>query len=53
VGGEVRLKPQLPGEQRAEWYDPRTGKRQKAEPVSPWQYRAPDGQDWVLVLQQR
>jgi hypothetical protein len=50
VGGEVAVdaKP-LNDATKAEWFNPRDGKRQAAE-SSGGKYRAPDGQDWVLVL---
>jgi hypothetical protein len=47
VGGSVTLRQDmLQPELRAEWYDPRTGTFQPADPS----FTAPDGQDWVLVL---
>jgi hypothetical protein len=51
AGGEVALKPEpwLIG-LTAEWFDPRTGQRQPAPTAGPWKWRAPDGQDWLLVL---
>jgi hypothetical protein len=30
--------------------DPRTGARQPAQRETPGRYRAPDAQDWLLVL---
>jgi hypothetical protein len=51
VGGEVTLKADaLPSPPRAEWFDPRTGERKAAEAVAQGRYRAPDEQDWMLVL---
>ena len=51
VGGEVTLKAgALPAGLRAEWFDPRTGQRTPAEGAGPGTFRAPDEQDWMLVL---
>jgi Putative collagen-binding domain of a collagenase len=37
---------------KAEWFDPITGKRHKAEPKDGGGYDAPDDkQDWLLILQ--
>ncbi|HKI33893.1 MAG TPA: DUF4038 domain-containing protein [Gemmataceae bacterium] len=50
VGGEVRLKAdRLVEGLKAEWFDPRTGKRKQAREDA-GKYRAPDEEDWVLVL---
>jgi hypothetical protein len=50
VGGEVRLKAdRLTEGLKAEWFDPRTGKRKDAKGDA-GKYRAPDEQDWVLVF---
>jgi hypothetical protein len=51
VGGPVTLKPEaLPASAQAEWFDPRTGQRTPAQTAAPATFRAPDDQDWVLVL---
>lgn len=42
------LKPGL----RAEWFDPRTGKRSAARADDGSTYRTPDDEDWVLVLRE-
>jgi Protein of unknown function (DUF4038)/Domain of unknown function (DUF5060)/Putative collagen-binding domain of a collagenase len=47
VGGEVRLSV---GAMRGEWSDPRTGDRQPARDEGKGRFRAPDDQDWVLLL---
>jgi len=50
VGGEVRLKADRIVEGlTAEWFDPRTGKRKMAKDDA-GKFRAPDEQDWLLVL---
>ncbi len=50
VGGEVRLKmDRLEEGLKSEWFDPRTGKRKEAKGDA-GKYRAPDEQDWVLVV---
>jgi hypothetical protein len=51
VGGEVALRPGAlaPGV-RAQWFDPRDGSRRTAQPVAGSTFRAPDTQDWVLLL---
>jgi hypothetical protein len=50
AGGEVALKAEaLPEPLQAEWFDPRTGERQPASGEA-GRFRAPDEQDWVLVL---
>lgn len=53
VGGEVTLRGGVVADDaRAEWFDPRTGKRSPAAGENRI-YRAPDGQDWVLLLQKK
>ncbi len=50
VGGAIELSAALPpGLSHAEWFDPRTGESQPAQRTGNG-YRAPDQQDWVLVL---
>ncbi len=50
VGGELRVKAdRLEEGLKAEWFDPRTGKRKDAKGDA-GKYRAPDEQDWVLVF---
>ncbi|MDQ3814109.1 MAG: DUF4038 domain-containing protein [Armatimonadota bacterium] len=50
VGGAVTLKPGAIGTgSRAEWFDPRSGQRIPADNADN-AFRAPDEQDWVLVL---
>ncbi|WP_406693782.1 DUF4038 domain-containing protein [Singulisphaera sp. Ch08] len=52
VGGEVSLQSQrLANTISAQWIDPRTGKRVPARSESDFRYRAPDNQDWILLLQ--
>lgn len=52
VGGEVSLRAQrLKPDLSAYWVDPRTGNRIPAQAESEFRYRAPDNQDWVLLLQ--
>jgi len=52
-GGQVALDHgRLAEAVHAEWYNPRDGSRQPATPVEPHTYRAPDRQDWVLLLRQ-
>lgn len=48
AGGEIRIRPPVPDS--AEWFDPRKGLRAPAQQVESGQFRAPDEQDWVLVL---
>jgi hypothetical protein len=51
AGGEVALDVKgLARGFRAEWFDPRTGRRTPARAIGPGQFAAPDQQDWVLVL---
>lgn len=38
------------GGMRAEWFNPREGSSQSAEPITPNTYHAPDDEDWVLLL---
>lgn len=50
-GGEVTLnRGKLADGLRAEWFNPRDGSRQPATTVRPDTYRAPDEEDWVLLL---
>jgi hypothetical protein len=51
LGGEVTLKTEglAPG-LTAEWFDPRTGQRSPVKGTDQRTYRAPDTQDWVLLL---
>ena len=51
--GEVTLTPgALSPEVRVEWFDPRTGQRRRAasEADAENRFRAPDDQDWLLLL---
>ena len=51
VGAEVALKNGvLKDGLRAEWFDPRTGRRRPAKAFAANRYRTPDSEDWVLVL---
>jgi hypothetical protein len=51
VGGELRLSPGVLGQDlTGEWFDPRTGRRAPAVQVEPNTFRAPEEQDWVLLL---
>jgi hypothetical protein len=53
-GGEVTVNPsKLADGLRAEWYNPRNGNTQPAETLQPHRYRAPDDEDWVLLLRKR
>ena len=55
VGGEITLV-KSPTDLRldsASWFDPRTGRVQKAEPRGGRRFTAPDSNDWVLVLKRR
>ena len=50
-GGQVGLNvSRLTDGLRAEWYNPRDGSNHAAEPISPNTYRAPDEEDWILLL---
>jgi len=50
AGGDVTLVPtELKPNLTAEWFDPRTAKRQPAKATENT-YTAPSGEDWVLVL---
>jgi hypothetical protein len=54
VGGEVNLKAGILAEGlAAEWFDPRTGQRTTAQAVAPGTFRAPEEQDWVLLLKKK
>ena len=51
VGGELKLRPGvLTDGLKAEWFDPRTGRRTPSTPEAPNSFRAPEEQDWVLLL---
>ena len=51
VGCELQLDTGKLGQDlQAYWFDPRTGERRAAQAVAPEIYRAPDEQDWVLLL---
>jgi hypothetical protein len=50
-GGQATLDPSRLAETiKAEWYNPRDGSRRSAESITPNTYRAPDEEDWVLLL---
>ncbi len=50
-GGQVTLdRSKLAEPLRAEWYNPRDGSSHGANSVQPNTYRAPDEEDWVLLL---
>ena len=52
-GGQTALNPdKLADGVQAEWYNPRSGSRRPPKPVAPHTYRAPDEEDWVLLLRQ-
>jgi len=54
VGGRVRLKEGvLRDGLRAEWFDPRTGRRTIIQGPLGTDFLAPDQQDWVLLLSSR
>jgi hypothetical protein len=54
TGGTVRLDPSpLKHGLKAEWFDPRTGSRRPVPGSSSSDLRAPDSQDWVLLLSPR
>jgi len=51
LGGEIKLRHDLPLKPiQSFWVDPRTGKRKSADAASAHSYRAPDQQDWLLLL---
>jgi hypothetical protein len=51
AGGQIELRPDvLKGNLTTEWFDPRMGQARRAEAVKGLIYRAPDGDDWVLVF---
>ena len=53
-GGQATLNPsRLAVSIQAEWYNPRDGSRCPAKPVASNAYRAPDEEDWVLLLRKR
>ena len=50
-GGQAALnRSKLADGLQAEWFNPRDGSRRPAEAIGPHTYRAPDEQDWVLLL---
>ncbi|MHB8866288.1 MAG: LamG-like jellyroll fold domain-containing protein [Pirellulaceae bacterium] len=50
-GGQVTLDPsKLADPVSVEWYNPRDGRSQPAKSIQLNTYRAPDGEDWVLLL---
>ena len=50
-GGQTTLdSSKLAGSMKAEWYNPRDGSRRSAKSIAPDTYRAPDGEDWALLL---
>ena len=50
-GGEVRLQAgRLAAGIVAQWYNPRDGRRHTAEGTVEGTFRAPDGEDWALLL---
>ena len=52
VGGTIRIAPnKLPHGLTPRWFDPRTGKSQKARTRGRGILTAPDPRDWVLLLQ--
>jgi hypothetical protein len=54
IGGELKLRPGVLAEGLTpEWFDPRTGRRTPATPEAPNTFRAPEEQDWVLLLRPR
>lgn len=53
TGGEVSLRPERrTRDLAAQWFNPRNGQRSPAQPDSDQRYRAPDDQDWVLLLRE-
>jgi hypothetical protein len=51
VGGELRLKEDtLRTDLQAKWFDPRTGQRISIQSSEQGVFKAPDQQDWVLLL---
>ncbi|MHB8897553.1 MAG: apiosidase-like domain-containing protein [Thermoguttaceae bacterium] len=50
-GGQAVLKAdRLANDLKAEWFNPRDGSRRPAQPTAPNTYRAPDQEDWALLL---
>ena len=50
-GGQATLDSgKLAGSMKAEWYNPCDGSRRSAKSIAPNTYRAPDGEDWALLL---
>jgi len=50
-GGQAGLnRSKLADGLQAQWFNPRDGRRRLAEAIGPHTYRAPDEQDWVLLL---
>jgi hypothetical protein len=50
VGGEIKLKKPHPEGFGVAWFNPRDGKLRKVRDEDRKTYRAPDGQDWVLLI---
>jgi hypothetical protein len=51
AGGSARIKPGLlPDRLKVQWFNPRTGQKLSASPHPQGEFLAPDGQDWVLLL---
>jgi hypothetical protein len=51
AGGEVHLRPETFSDRtKAEWFNPRDGKRQLAKVPGNGRYVAPDAQDWLLTV---
>jgi hypothetical protein len=52
AGGQARIKPgALDKEMKAQWYNPRDGKKINAGNARTGTFAAPDENDWVLLLQ--
>jgi hypothetical protein len=53
VGGEVTLTAgRVTEATQADWFDPRTGEWREAQPFASHRFRAPDHQDWLLLLRE-
>lgn len=50
VGADITVRRELVRATNAEWFDPRTGDRRAAVPITGSTYRPPDGRDWVLLF---
>lgn len=50
AGGEIALKERAPKGKRTEWFNPRTGERTRAGTEDGFRFRAPDAEDWLLIL---